>query len=827
MANYTTLKSAIEQVIKTNGNNEITGALLQQSLLSMINSLGAGYQFIGVAVLSPTPTNPGTPDYNVFYIAGQPGTYSNFGGLVVNDGEIAILKYNGTWTKDVTGAATAGKVMQLGQEVDDLQIIVGTKEDKDFDFSLYTGQPYFVNASGKWENAQNANTFTKILPIGPGTYKLKAATSTQCIYAILTSDTISVGNTAPFAIVGGVQFNYRSTLAANTETTIVIDDESNARYIAIRTDTSGVLPPQYLRLMNGVKVVQKNELEKKLKEINGQINGVFQPGKLQINRGWMDSSGKVSLIGTNTHFVVPVKKGDFVATAPNSNNSVYAFLASYTPPTANGQSYDLCVGSTRLLLGPNTSAPLLAVPDDAKFLFVGIGDEQANYFPRSLYLNGIDVLNTSFSCKQHISLLPTTALPAATYIPTANADFFVAYGKVKKGDRILVKGDLNGVAQSLASSFSVNYAFYDSEPQRGMDASHILSTGTFFSYHSKYIISDYDGYFAAHFRPVVSGQNVTNLVDIVTTRTIEELKFGIDETIKEQGRALTYLNHSTISDVVRKRNTYNTPLFNCHRGVQAFGPENSLPAFLAGGLHNVWAIETDLRITSDGKVVCMHDASINRTMVNIDGSTISGTVNVSSKTLSELRTNYKIAEVNSTVIPNKQYNYASFTVDELVIPTMEDYLCICQRYGLVPFIELKEDNGVIAQMILAIEKYRLVGRCVISSSSIALLKAYRAQGGQEFVHHIFSDASYINDVIALGNSGLAFDISNYDGDISGQYEYGDYNPSTPEELVQMCHSLGLLVCFRAVDDRDTARKAIGIGLDYMPTNNLWAKSQID
>lgn len=93
MANYATLKSAIEQVIKTNGNNEITGALLQQSLLSMITSLGAGYQFVGVATPS---TSPGTPDYNVFYIGG-PGTYSNFGGLVVNNGEIGVFRYNGTW----------------------------------------------------------------------------------------------------------------------------------------------------------------------------------------------------------------------------------------------------------------------------------------------------------------------------------------------------------------------------------------------------------------------------------------------------------------------------------------------------------------------------------------------------------------------------------------------------------------------------------------------------------------------------------------------------------------------------------------------------------
>lgn len=94
MSNYATLKSAIQQVIKTNGNNEITGALLQQSLLSMINSLGAGYQFAGIA----TPdTNPGTPDQNVFYLAAKPGVYSNFNSYTIIN-EIVIFKYNGTWS---------------------------------------------------------------------------------------------------------------------------------------------------------------------------------------------------------------------------------------------------------------------------------------------------------------------------------------------------------------------------------------------------------------------------------------------------------------------------------------------------------------------------------------------------------------------------------------------------------------------------------------------------------------------------------------------------------------------------------------------------------
>ena len=95
MGNYATLKAAIQDVIKTNGNNEITGALLQQSLVSIINSLGAGYQYMGVAEPS---TNPGTPDQRVLYLAIEPGQYSNF-GYSVSLGELAIFTYSNGWNK--------------------------------------------------------------------------------------------------------------------------------------------------------------------------------------------------------------------------------------------------------------------------------------------------------------------------------------------------------------------------------------------------------------------------------------------------------------------------------------------------------------------------------------------------------------------------------------------------------------------------------------------------------------------------------------------------------------------------------------------------------
>ena len=91
MANYNELITAMEAVIKQNGNEEITGVILQNTLRAMIQVLGAECQFAGVA----TPqTTPGTPDYRVAYILGA-GIYPNFNGASVQNGNIAIASNTG------------------------------------------------------------------------------------------------------------------------------------------------------------------------------------------------------------------------------------------------------------------------------------------------------------------------------------------------------------------------------------------------------------------------------------------------------------------------------------------------------------------------------------------------------------------------------------------------------------------------------------------------------------------------------------------------------------------------------------------------------------
>ena len=97
MGTYEELKATIAQYIKQNGNNDITGNLLQSILTTIVSNLGVAATFWGSA--GPNGSAPIT-DSNIFLVASTPGTYVNFNNIVVAQGEIAALcNYTGQWTK--------------------------------------------------------------------------------------------------------------------------------------------------------------------------------------------------------------------------------------------------------------------------------------------------------------------------------------------------------------------------------------------------------------------------------------------------------------------------------------------------------------------------------------------------------------------------------------------------------------------------------------------------------------------------------------------------------------------------------------------------------
>lgn len=94
---YDQIKESIKAVIKENGNYEITGNVLQTVLLSMVDTLGPEYQFLGIATKSTVPV---VVEGNSFYITTEVGTYTNFknsGNTAITVNRLGILtSTNGT-----------------------------------------------------------------------------------------------------------------------------------------------------------------------------------------------------------------------------------------------------------------------------------------------------------------------------------------------------------------------------------------------------------------------------------------------------------------------------------------------------------------------------------------------------------------------------------------------------------------------------------------------------------------------------------------------------------------------------------------------------------
>lgn len=319
MANYATLKAAIQDVIKTNGNNEITGSLLQQSLLSMINALGADYQFVGIANES---TNPGTPDQNVFYIAGA-GTYSNFGAAVIPDGHLGALKYNGSWTLQTVfvGKNYDAIITRLTKDVDDLNaVFVETLSLTDSQIkSNYTRRYYQITANGEY--GTNTNFYHRRIPVKPGdVVEVTANADYGTSFCFLKSDAAPQSGGAIDLCVGS---SVISVAANQTERAIAPAD---ALYLAVNSGYSTgdyYYTPSSI-IIKSVGVKDGSITTRKLADgavtsekiapgtIEAQISG--QSSKYVSFNVFDSSKAQMGYINKNTGAFVSLSSGEYRAT---------------------------------------------------------------------------------------------------------------------------------------------------------------------------------------------------------------------------------------------------------------------------------------------------------------------------------------------------------------------------------------------------------------------------------------------------------------------------------------------------------------------------------
>ena len=165
--------------------------------------------------------------------------------------------------------------------------------------------------------------------------------------------------------------------------------------------------------------------------------------------------------------------------------------------------------------------------------------------------------------------------------------------------------------------------------------------------------------------------------------------------------------------VAQAQSTQPLPKMFAHRGCWSkIVPENSIHGVARAARHGYMGIECDVKKTSDGKLVIMHDRTINRTCRNSDYSKISGKVAIGNLTFNELRNNYVLAS------SNPEYRTQ--------VPTLEEILKECKKYNLTPMLHSKYvESYRLAQKIMgnnwvcftndveAIKECRKFSKCLI------------------------------------------------------------------------------------------------------------------
>ena len=403
MANWNILKSAIAETIKTNGNQEITGQLLQNVLNNIVTSVGENATFAGIA--TPT-TNPGAPDGPVFYLASTPGTYNNFAGAVIASG-ISVLEWkNSSWVKHVffsiddkpiAGSENLVKSGGVKEELDKLGAEIGNIVLQD------EIRGYIQKSTGVWMLYENSGHYRIDATYLKGRKITIVANPNKdtCFGFVVKSNKVQ-GESPEWC--NGFDFLNDSVVPAGQYREVLVPDDCNYIYIyghyedtifAPEIIKSGiaadiVIIDKEIENINEEIVTQKQDIS----EIEEDIISVknrnkedvsFRVGEFifhssdDINKSIDDNKTPNEWRKSYYCQLIKTSAGKKYKIIPKPGNyTTYCFLT--TDSMVSGQMPDFAEGYDKAIrLGGETT---VVAPENAQYLYVYLGDEDRHRMPK-------------------------------------------------------------------------------------------------------------------------------------------------------------------------------------------------------------------------------------------------------------------------------------------------------------------------------------------------------------------------------------------------------------------------------------------------------------
>ena len=238
-------------------------------------------------------------------------------------------------------------------------------------------------------------------------------------------------------------------------------------------------------------------------------------------------------------------------------------------------------------------------------------------------------------------------------------------------------------------------------------------------------------------------------------------------------------------DTIKMRHN-GTVRMIAHRGVSGLERENTEAAFVAAGNRSYYGIETDIHETADGNFILIHDDNTLR---------VSGQEYVVEQTDFDTLRSLRLLDRKS-----EQTRW------DLVLPTLEEYISICQRYEKVAVLELK--NRMNPQSVLAIAKtigeLGYLDRTIFISFAIENLITLRAAYPDVTIQYL---VERIDDLPALLET-----LKKYRFDIDAKHS------SITAEMIPQFHQHGIRINVWTVNTTERAERLQQLGVDYITTN---------
>ena len=259
------------------------------------------------------------------------------------------------------------------------------------------------------------------------------------------------------------------------------------------------------------------------------------------------------------------------------------------------------------------------------------------------------------------------------------------------------------------------------------------------------------------------------------------------------------INTLTLPTVDTDTIKYNSKLWGltglkycAHRGYSGIAPENSIPSFELAGENGFWSIEIDLGLTSDNKIIIMHDSTVDRTT--------NGTGLVRNLTLAQIKEFNIDTGANIGLYPN------------LKVPTLEEYLTVCRKWRAVPNIHIDQFavDGVGVEYNLLYQtlvNYGFEKTAIVSASGLNRLRAMRALSKDLHLLYFtgFLSVREINKALEIENCSIGYNYLN--GDLV-------------QSAVNYAHQKGIHVNGFTINNATLRDDILVKGVDLITTDSL-------